>query len=308
MYLLVVDITGDADAFICKANVDDPDNLVFHEWVRLTDLTTSTDGNSSGWITVTNTTGAVNSPILLIGLDTVVGWIQLGRGGGRGINDSLYEFGAAWEFETGKFTPRDDLTLTHMLVGIKTAIDVDANESCSFTFSADDAAFANLLTTQEGSGTAPITNTSGYTSATRYAPVGTNGQFFNIKMSGTLSATQLGTDRPEIRELVAFGYTHSKVTDLITMQIYADRGHHFGSSRGRGEVRRQWSEWHNDGDILLIVIPGYEEGRSIRVKVVGVTELNLETRMGPGNTQDRADVVEVTIERIDYANSYANTG
>ncbi|KKL97572.1 hypothetical protein LCGC14_1833200, partial [marine sediment metagenome] len=151
-----------------------------------------------------------------------------------------------------------------------------------------------------------ITNTSGYVSATRYAVVGAEGQFFSIKMSGTLAAGQLGSNRPEIRDLIAFGYSHSKVTDLITLQIYADRGHFFSSSRGRGEVRRQWSEWHNDGDILLIVIPGYEEGRSIRAKVVGVTEQNLETRVGTSNNQDRADVVEVKLERIDYANAYAD--
>ncbi len=303
IYLLVTDTSNVSVPFICKANMRDPENLVFHEWVRLSDLKSTA---STGWITVTATD---QGPVMLVTIDTKTGWIRLGRGGGRNIDDTLYEYGAAWEFETGKFTPRDDLTLTHMLVGIKTAIDADANESCSFTFSKDDDAFANLLDEQEsGGGSAAITNTSGYTTATRYAPVGTNGQFFNIKMSGTLDSTQLGTDRPEIRELVAFGYTHSKVTDLITMQIYADRGHFFSSSQGRGETTRQWREWHNDGDILLVVIPGYEEGRSIRVKVVGVTELNLETRMGPGNTQARADVVEVTVERIDYANAYANTG
>lgn len=541
IYLLVTDTSNVSAPFICKANMRDSENLVFHEWVRLSDLKSTA---TTGWITVT---GTGHGPVMLVTIDGKTGWIRLGRGGGRNIDDTLYEYGAAWEFETGKFTPRDDLTLTHMLVGVKTAIDADANESCTFTYlvdgeslsdialkeldnlvghwpmgeasgdvldasvnsnngvvtlgagvrdaaalntngdgsiefdkadtmitvsdnsaiqdifdgggsvffmfnadsdgendsgrifskgttawrvevggqtgsnifmllkqewSGDDPrwdtavdiplnttiigvwtydsdsigndpilylwdgtslttrtvangllteqttptgtrvsdvgddliignradqlltfdghidepmlfsdiltaaeakklihhALAELLDTQEGGGNAPITNTGGYVSATRYAPVGTTGQFFDIKMSGTLSATQLGTDRPEIRELVAFGYTHSKVTDLITLQIYTDRGHFFSSSRGRGEVRRQWSEWHNDGDILLIVIPGYEEGRSIRVKVVGVTELNLETRMGPGNTQDRADVVEVTVERIDYANSYADAG
>ncbi|KKK86754.1 hypothetical protein LCGC14_2760080, partial [marine sediment metagenome] len=64
IYLLVEDQSDDEVPFICKANLEDPDNLVFHEWVRLGDLASTAN---TGWITIVST--GVN-PYMMVGLDT----------------------------------------------------------------------------------------------------------------------------------------------------------------------------------------------------------------------------------------------
>jgi len=196
-----------------------------------------------------------------------------------------------------------------MLVGIDAVLDVDASETVTLSYEVNDGgSFTNLLDTQEGGGTAGITNTGGYAKARRYAAPNTEGQFFQIKVAVTLNASK-GSDRPEIRELWAFGYSHPDHTDVIELDIHASEDAEtfdgLGQGRSAGEIERLWRLWQNDGTVITAEIVDYEESRTTRFKVVGVNSTTTELEEGPGANTRRNAVCKVQLMRLDYANAYA---
>jgi hypothetical protein len=305
VYLLASDSAHNSEAVILKMLPvsHEAAEYTYHELVR---LGTTEDG---GFIGATSIPTPSNPSAVICSVGGKIFYIKLGRGGGRNIDDAEYSFGTVFELQTGLFSPSQDLTLINMLVGVETVLDMDSGESVTLTYGVNGATPSNnLLTTQEGSGSAPITNTGGYAKITRYAPADTNGQFFEIKVAGTLNASK-GTDRPEIRELWAYGYSHHEMTDIITVNILASeyaiyQGLRSGDSSG--EIERQWRKWMSDGTVLTIELPDYEEGRTVRFLCVSIDSKTVTMEIpGSGDNSDREILMSVQLMRVDYANAYA---
>ncbi len=185
--------------------------------------------------------------------------------------------------------------------------DQDSSETIdTVQYKIEEGSYTNMLTEQEsGAGTMPITNTSGYTSVVRYASKSTNqGQFFGFKLAGSMSDAHLGTDRPEIREVFAFGYLRPRVTDLIKIKLVGG-AHVLGGSgirqgRSAGDSARLFKAWKRDQTTLTVDLADYEEGRTTRFRVIEVndTELTVNSLAGKDTVSKG---IEVILERDDFA-------
>ena len=306
VYLLASDIAHSSQAAILKMLPVNHNTAeyTYHELVR---LGTTEDGGFIGATSIPTPSGA---PAIICSVGGKIFYIKLGRGGGRHIDDANYSFGLAYELETGLFSPTNDMSMVNMLVGADIISDQDNSETLSVTYGINGATpSTNMLNEQEsGSGTAAITNTSGYTKTRRYAAIDATGQFFELKLSGSMANAASGSDRPEIRELWAFGYSHPSLTDIISVNIF---GSEFSMSNGIkqgnsvGEIERLFRDWMNEGTTLTVEIPDYEEARTTRFSVVGVTSSTGEiTRRG--NNSEREGLLTIQLMRLDYANAYAD--
>lgn len=309
VYLLAFDAQGSSVAFILKMLIDNhdasepKDKYIFH-LIKNTALTVD-----SFHILATSVALSFGT-LIFYGIGGGVYHFRLGRGGGRHIEDSIYLYDTVFSFETGFFRPTEDMTLINMLVGVDAVLDADSSETFTLSYGINGATpSTSLLDEQEsGSGTASITNTSGYAKVRRFAAIDAVGQFFEIRVSGTCDVGSAGIDRPELRELWAFGYSHPTHTDLIEINIYGSAEAETGgiaTGKSAGEIERIWRDWINEGSILLLELPDYEESRNTRFRAVGLVS---ETRelTGQGNNSTRETLMVVQLLRVDYADAYAD--
>lgn len=305
VYLLCQDRTGSEETVIIKMVRDEEGytgrEYRYYEWCRLG----STD--AGGFIHVSANPA---NPTLYAGIGTnTVKYIKLGRGGHRDIDDASYEYGTSMELETGPMLMGPDLSMESTFVGVSTLLDYSsAGESLTVSYKIDgDGSFKDLLSTQEGGGVAPIQMTKNYETVTRYAPPNTKGQFLDIKFSGSLTSAA-GTNRPEIREAWAFGYSNPRHTDHIMVAIVADhraRSRGIRTGKSREEVARQFRKWLDDGTVLRAEIQDYEESRPVRVIVRSVQEIEERAEPGTGGSAETVAQVRVELVRVDYAKGYA---
>ena len=249
-------------------------------------------------------------PLMIIGKGNVLQYFELGRGGGRYIDDPNYSFNLSWELESGDFIPYGNMATKSVFVGVKVLLDHDSSESLTLSYDANHTgSYTSLLDTQEGGGSAAITATGGYASITRYAAANVTCQQLAIKLTGTLSDAHSGTDRPEVREIWAFGYHIPDSTHLIQIGIRAESSAQvFGMHQGmsEGDIFRIFSDWANEGTILTLALKDYEENRTVRVRVLDplLTQVSVKDEGSP--TRSRISLVTATLERVDYAGAFTD--
>lgn len=264
-----------------------------------------------GSLTVIYTTSdEVNTPpVLFVGHGTGCQLITLGFGTGREIDDPSYAFGSAMEVESGLFQPAQDVSLISGIIGVSLVTNVRDDDSITLQYAkAMDTSYSNLLTTQEGGGTAAITGDGTYQQFTRYAPPNTTAPYFKIKLSATLGPAS-GTDRCEIRAFWAFGYIRPKVTDLIQIPVYCDRMELVnGIPQGRtgGETLRLFRAWKRDQTVLTFRLPDYELGRTVRARVYDVQAREAISELDADGQIREVMIATVTLIRDDFAGAYAN--
>lgn len=302
IYLAVSDYSGNFVSSIIKMEPDGAadDGYIYHELVRLTgyDFT-------SFVITPYST-----NPTIIIQNNAYVYYIKLGRGGGRDIDDSSYQYGNSWELETGYIKPNVDMSLVTGLLGVTIVCNIQTAESItSIQYKVEnESSFHNLLDTQEGGGSMTIGPTSGYTAVTRYAPANTTGQFFDFFFQGTAASTP--TSRTEVREMYAFGFVRPRHTDLIKIPIYADGGAVTGigirQGRTAGQTRALLNRWLRDGTQFTFELADYEESRTTRGRIVAVADEELYAKDGTDGTEAREAIITITIQRDDLAGTEYN--
>ena len=272
-------------------------------------LTASIDYGTLTVIYAPQALGA-SPPTLFATSGSTVKRINLGFGSGRDIDDPNYSFGVAMEIESGLLQPIQDVTLISGLIGVSLVGKIRTSDSITLQYGLGAASsYTNLLTTQEGSGTAAITGTGIYDQATRYCAPNITGPYFKFKLTGTLGAGA-GTDRCEIRVMWAFGYVRPKVTDLIKVPIYADRlAFHNGIPQGSsgGDTLRRFRAWKRDQTVVAIRIPDYEESRTIRARIYDIEGDEIITEKETSGTSREVLVANVIFMRDDFANAYGNT-
>ena len=271
--------------------------FIYHEIVR-TGLTRQTAG-----ITVTSNTIL---PEIRVGVGRSLQYFNRGRGGGRHIDDPSYQFGLTWEAESGLVQPAEDLSLLTTLVGCEVVADLDSSETMELYYrEGSNTIYLPLTSNQDEGGKVPITNTEGYATVLRFAPPATRGQFFSFKLTGTLDSGT-GSDRPELREWYAYGYSHPRQTEVLTVIIIADSGglrQPNVQGRSSAETLRLWREWKRDGLILPMEIKGFGEGRRTRYNIIGIEETSIQVRAGAVN--GKASAVKLDLVRVDYNDLYA---
>ena len=264
-----------------------------------------------GTITVIYSQQALGAtaPTLFVSHGSTIKSINLGFGSGRDIDDPNYVFGASMEVESGLSQCVQDVTLVSGLIGISLVGKIRSTDSITLQYALGaDSSYTNLLTTQEGGGTAAITGTGIYEQVTRYCAPNTTGPYFKYKLTGTLGAGA-GTNRCEIRVMWAFGYVRPKVTDLIKVPIYADRNaQHNGIPQGAsgGDTLRRFRAWKRDQTVVALRLADYEESRTIRARVFDIEGDEVISEKDTDGTSREVLVANVVFMRDDFANVYGN--
>lgn len=304
IYLVCDDLAGVSNSCVVKMFRDDQgissDNheYLYHHWA---DLPSTAIG---GFICVAV---ASTNPKLLFGTGNNCAYITMNRGGTvTGIpDDPNYAWATAAQMTTGVMMLSPDMATTSNIVGTEIVCKVvNAGESLTLSYSLDDTAYANFLTTGEGGGTAPIAGTTDYQSIIRYALPNSEGQQMQFKLTGALTTT---STRWEIREWWIFGYSHTKVTDLIELAVVADESVRPGGI-GTGQDRADVIAFLRNavGGEYLMEIEDYETGRPTRFQVAQVAETEVMAILAEGGQTDIVSKVTVTLARIDRAGLYAN--
>jgi len=305
IFLAAVDHEATSQSCIIKMVLkEDSDGYIYYEWLR---SGATTDIHCIG------ITPYTTNPSLLMGQSATVKYVKLGRGGGRDIDDSNYGYGLAWEIETGSVRPTEDLSVVSGLIGLIVVTDQDSSETIdTVQYKIEEGNYVNMLTDQEsGSGAMPITNTSGYAAVTRYADKSTNqGQFFGFKLAGSLSDAHLGTDRPEIREMWAFGYVRTRYIDQIKVPIYAERNAIIGNGMRKGQTAGQTAaqlkRWMRDQTTLSFELADYEESRTTRGRIVEVIDEEAIVDKLTASTDAPTKILTIVLERDDFAGTQYN--
>ena len=301
---------GSSDTWNASLTVTDINDTDFGFVLSVTTPTAITSSVDYVSVSVTYEDAIVTvSPTLFVGNGLDIQLIQLGFGAGRNIDDPNYRFGTSMEIETGLIQPAQNVTLVSGIIGVSLVGQIRSEDSFTLQYALGSASsYTNLLTTQEGSGTAAITGSDIYEQFTRYASPNTTGPYFKFKLTGTLAAGA-GTDRSEIRALWAFGYTRPKVIDLIKAPIYCDRlAMHNGIPQGStgGDTLRRFRAWKRDQTVFTLRFPDYEESRTVRARVFEVEgEEIISEKDSDGNSREVL-VATVVFMRDDFAGAYGN--
>ena len=298
LYLLCTDESGQSETAIFKVMRDfagDTKNpYIYHEWCRLGDT-------ESGHLIIVYTQST--NPVLVMGHDTGLDYIIMGRGSGPDVEDPNYILAEEYELETGLLIPQSDLGVEFDLVGVKIVGKQPSGASITAYHDInDEGTYRKFLSTQDGGGIGAI-NDTGFFSTKRYAePNNATGNILQLKLVGTLPANTTGPNGPRLREFWAYGNAHPSTTDIITMNIYSSRGSRVrGLFQGRssGEILRQLSRWRNTSEILQVKLPEYSPSEKVRVQIIEVTEDSIES-LDEGGKQVNTDLVKVVMRRVNY--------
>lgn len=247
-------------------------------------------------------------------------YIILGRGAGRDVDDSNYRTASGSTYvTTGMFSPNIDSSMMATLVSSQVKIGV-TNEAAGSTpvrvyYSAADDLMAGdnattLMTTVSGGVTGNIVD-SGV--STRYAAVGAQGTYFNMR----LELVSAGSLQPTVQRWTAHGYYNPKVTDEITvrcpLQLPATTlGMRDMVNYDPDGILNQLRSWANSGTMLEAQIQGYSDdlrdaGTLVHVLISNVEQINTDGIIGPGNNAqtDAVPSVNLSLVRVDYSGSYA---
>jgi hypothetical protein len=270
---------------------------IYHEIARPAD-----DGQAIAAFT------SPTNPVLIFGVGNNAGYITLGRGAGRMIDDSSYAFGTSMTLDTGEISTADDLTVLSSLVGVSVLLNLPtAGDQVTVQAAFDRDDYQTLMTTYEGGGTAAITKTDGWEAPIRFAKPGSEGQQLKIRISGSTTASATGTIRPEIREAWALGYLRPKTTDVITVGLLLDSTGRGAMGRNGGLSRQELENFlkrqKTSPTPLLLETEGYDKTGRFLITDVRFTTASRVT--GPGMEGYSRRKAVVTLTRIDFSGGYA---
>jgi len=305
-YLIADDLAAVGNTCIVKMYPDEqnitPDN---HDYIyqHIADVSGTT---TAGYFITVMVAGT--NPTLLFGSGNNAAYITLSRGGTvTGLpDDPNYRWGTSATLNSGVMMPTMDMATVSNLVGTEIVCKVaNAGESLTLSYSVDDTSYQNFVNTVEGGGIASISGTTDYQAVIRYAdPNNCEGQQFQFRLSGALTTT---STRWEVREWWVFGYSHSKVTDVIDLAVIADdnvRPGGIGSGLDHDATLALWRGYV--GSELQIEIEGYETGHRTRFVVSQVKEDEVDAFLDTGGQSQIVSAVSVTLIRVDRAGAYAS--
>ena len=299
-------------------NSNSSSGYVYHFWSI--EGTANQGAARDAFITVNSFDGSVQPELATVSSDrSIYDYYQFSSFVGREIDDGDYLFEDFFSFYTGDFRPTDDMSLEAVFVGCDIVARLDTANSASLlayvyrNHSSAVANFKSLLNEAESGGGVQACAGSATPGKlerfTRYAPANFSGLAFNVQIECTTSSTTLGTARPELRELYAFGFSRPRQLDVISIGIVADENARVGGRRlgmSRAEIVRLFRAWKTSSTVLTLRIPDYEVGRTTRFLVTDARETEAYATVGAGTNASASSMVMVELTRLDYADAYAD--
>lgn len=276
---------------------------LYHEWVRLPGT------GQARFIGIYP--NADSCPQLIVGYGNDAYAIALGRGGGRMVDDSTYQFGTTMEIESGGIPFADDLAIKGTAVGVQVLCTLPATTGAALTVSGaiNDGDYKTLLSAQDQGGIASIGPTDGFEKHTRYfSPDTPVGNYARVKISGTLNSAS-GTTRPEILEAWLFGWLRPELTDVLQVTLVADGDtlNPFGLPQGdtAESIHRFLRKLMRDKEVVELEFESYENFRTTNWYVSGVDLTDQGVDQAPDGTTSAQRIVRVSFARVDFANAFA---
>jgi len=319
MYILCVDVRTNA-TFLIKM-IPDRRDIADGEWIFQPYAYIAASANYGKAMAMLSSS---TNPSLVFGggpNTTSAQYIILGRGAGRDIDDPNYQTASGSTYvTTGLFSPNIDSSMLATLVSsqVKIGLTDEATDTTPvriYYSAADDLMpgdnASTLMTTVAGGVSGNIVD-SGV--STRYANVGAQGSFFNLKAE----LVSTGNLRPTILRWTAHGYYNPKVTDEITVRCPLQLPSNTIGMRDMinydpDGVMNQLRTWANAGTMLEAQIQGYEDelrdsGTLVHVLISQVEQNNTDDITGVGNNDQNEVIpsVNLSLVRVDYSGSYAS--
>ena len=290
VYLVCEDVAAESPSFICKmlpqSGARGP--YTYHEYLRFSNV-------EENHVLLVYTTPT--NPVMITSNSSGLHYWKMGRGSGPDIDDSNYEFGTVYELETGEFIASEDRAVIVDLVGVKVIAKQPADGTIQISYDLDRSGqWTPMYTGQHNDGVAAIAD-SGVFSRTVFAPPNTKGHLPNIRINGTLPNNTLGTDRPEIYEVWAFGSAHPESIEIIELGIVNDRGARVSGSH-QPRVSNTLDLLHDLQDLTLQArIPGYSERKPVYVRILGIEDISVDW-LREGERDIPVSVTKVTFARV----------
>ena len=228
----------------------------------------------------------------------------------NGFKDNrYYPYSGYWAFETPYISPIDDKNTEIALQGLEVTCKLGSDQTLDFTYGLDGADIdQSFYADGEATTSGQLTNTTNIETKRLFVDLSTSGiqcQMFRLGMVGANTNIVAGTNRPEIHDVVAFGYTQPDSTDVKRIQLFADAETRsqlgVGNGLGVSDISNKWRTWKNDGKVRLMKLPDYEESNNTYFKVGNVTEQVIDI------AEDRkVDIITVDLVRVNYKDDYAS--
>lgn len=189
---------------------------------------------------------------------TTIYYIKLGRGAGRDIDDSNYEYQPTFYLQTGRFQPIQDLSIESLFHGVDVVTSLGDEDRLSVAVSADGGAFIDLATDMEHAGVTELSSTRPLTKTRLYAPRGLFGKTFDILLYGKSASSNSGTLRPEVYEVWAFGFArpiHHNIIEVALKVSSKSRVSGMATGLSFHEAMQLWRSWIDGLEILTVESP-----------------------------------------------------
>lgn len=278
---------------------NDPYSYTYHEWCRL--------GATTKGYCITATT-KTTVPEIFLGFGNNGKYIPLALSGGRDIDDTLHNYGTSSSLEFGRMMLGPDYSVVGVVQGVELVTKLRTNDSLTVSVKVDGGSYVDLLTTQEGGGTAAIAGpTTDYDVVTRYATTTTVGQFAEVKITGSLAAGS-GTNRAEVVSAHIFGQLRPRTTDILVVTLICDGVTHNALGVGTGvsgaDLHRIFSNWMDSSTVLQLQLQDYYENKTTRFMVADVSLAEEEVGPGDGTRGDPYSKLTVTLIRTLFGPDY----
>jgi hypothetical protein len=256
-----------------------------------------------------------NNPILIWPTDTnlaTFNYIALGQGnGGRDIDDPNYYMSGTGVLETGVLAGGDDLSVESTLVGVSVLANLPdkAQYLDMFVKRDEESTWQEMTESQEkGDALNAIRQTDGYESVIRYAPRPFRGHLFEFKFELHSGTTQGTTDRAEVREAWAYGYSHPRIADVLTIAINLDESRVAGiegKSKKREHILNYWRNLIRRGETVEISLPGYEPTNKTRFIPFMLQDGKFSETASTDSGSYATSVATIKLIRVDFGEEYA---
>lgn len=276
---------------------------IYHEWVRLPGTGTSQF--------IALYPAATGGPKLVVGYQNDAYYIKLGRGGGSMANDPSYEFGTDMELDIGPVQVGPDLAVRATLTGVQVLLNLPtATQARVQVYGAmNEEAYEQLSSSQEEGGRDFLGITDGYEKHSMYARPGMEGNYIRVKLTGQL-VTATGANRPEVREVWAFGWLRPENLDVLSVTLIAEGTGRsvYGTNPGMSaeDIHQYFCDLHDGMEPVAVEIEGYSLDNIARWFVSKVDLTDQRMNMDPAGGAASQRIVRVNFVRAKYSREHTN--
>lgn len=313
MYILAQDMRTN-DSYILKMVPDKNDiadgEYIFQQYGYIA-------GNATHFGRAIGMFSAPTNPSLVFGggsAATSASYIKLGRGAGRDVDDSGYQFRSGDSYvTTGIFAPSQEDSMVSTILnsqvwctGAAALTPIVIQYSASSALMPGDNTFSDM-TDDAAAGTAEITSAG---SAIRYPARGTQSRYYNMRLK--LTSVGGNTMAPAVLAWNVTGYSNPRTTHELTirLELKDSRGildQNLGTQLSQSEIFNLFTEWEESGTTIQFKLEGYADELTNDTDIISGQVRSVEWVQEQVNVDANASTVstpqlDVTIIRCDFSN------